>query len=272
MADIQSILVHLDSSERCAERIRVAQRLAESFDATAIGVYAVVPSLLRHPMGLDGMAGAMGLQEYDDECRARACRLWSSLAGTSARMRWTASPGDSIWNFESRAFYADLLLLGQRDEADAVVDETPADFVFHQVARSGRPVMVLPSAGSFDRVGETVLIAWKETREAAHAVAAALPWLRKARQVHAISYAEDEGASLNALHDYLARHGVAIIQHASQARDVAVGEDLLSRAADIGADLLVMGCYGHSRARELVLGGVSRTILRSMTLPVLMAH
>lgn len=272
MTDIKSILVHLDSSERCAERIRVASLLSRNFNATVTGVYAVIPSLLRYPLGLEGADGALGLLEYDDERRERAQRLWNSLAGESPMMHWGASLDGTIGDFERKAFYTDLIVVGQRDADDPAAVETPSDFILHQVRVSGRPVLLVPCAGTFPQVGKTVLIAWKETREAARAVSAAMPWLRMAEHVHAICYANDDGASLQALRHYLAQHEVTTTLHHEPNRDVDVGVDLLSRVADIGADLLVLGCYGHSRMREWVLGGVSRTILHSMTLPVLMAH
>lgn len=100
-----------------------------------------------------------------------------------------------------------------------------------------------------------------------------LPCLGKADNVHAISYADDGGLSLKSLHRYMAQHHVRITtHHGGSDESVDVGNDLLSRASDLGADLLVMGCYGHSRVREWILGGVSRTVLNSMTLPVLMAN
>lgn len=272
MSDIKSILLHLDSSARCAERTRIASRLADTFEATVTGVYGVIPSLLRYPMGLEGPAGAIGLQQYDDACREKANRLFSDISATSGRMRWEEVTGDSIGHFGRRALYADLLVLGQRDEDDAAAMDTPLDFVFSQVVGGGRPALLVPFAGSFASVGRTVLIAWKETREAARAVSAALPFLRKAQAVHAICYGEEAGASLGSLQHYLSAHQVKFTPHQGDLRDVDVGDDLLSRASDIGADLLVMGCYGHSRAREWVLGGASRTILRTMTVPVLMAH
>ena len=122
-----------------------------------------------------------------------------------------------------------------------------------------------PSFGS-------VFVAWKESREAARALAAALPILCKA---HTVQVALDKagGAYTDLLPQYLQRHGVQA-QYQTMAADAGshAGELMLSMAADCNADLMVMGCYGHSRGRELVLGGASRTVLQSMTLPVLMAH
>lgn len=119
------------------------------------------------------------------------------------------------------------------------------------------------------------MIAWKPTRESAHAVTAAIPFLRHSKRIH-LTLSDEDGAiaeQATALEGYLRLHGVqAPIQRHSSVSAETPGDGLLSLAADVGADLLVMGCYGHSRARKLVLGGASRTVLKSMTLPVLMAH
>lgn len=272
MSAIRSILLHLDSSERCAERIRIAANLATTFDAQVSGVYSVIPSMLRYPLGLDATSVLVDLERYDEECRRKASRLFNGQRAAGNRMRWEDVPGDAIGSLACRAIYADLLVLGQRDDAMPLAAETPSDFVFDLLARSGRPALVVPFAGSFASVGRTVLIAWKASREAARAVASALPWLSSAHKVHAIGYGEHAEQSLQCLQAYLSCHQVRVTAHLSAVRDVSVGEDLLSRAADLGADMMVMGCYGHSRAREWMLGGVSRSILRAMTVPVLMAH
>lgn len=143
---------------------------------------------------------------------------------------------------------------------------------FRQVAVSGNPVLLVPSVGTFLEIGRTVLIAWKETREAARAMHAALPYLGLVR-LTVFTRSGWCGLSLKSLHRYMAQHHVRITtHHGGSDESVDVGNDLLSRASDLGADLLVMGCYGHSRVREWILGGVSRTVLNSMTLPVLMAN
>ena len=144
------------------------------------------------------------------------------------------------------------------------------------MAISGKPVLILPYAGLLPSViGETVVVAWKPSREAARAVSAAIPLLRRARRVVIVSWSGNderiEGSPLD-LNSYLKLNGVEASWDRQGEEPEALGELLLSRAFDLEADLLVMGCYGHSRAREWVLGGTSRTVLRSMTLPVLMAH
>jgi nucleotide-binding universal stress UspA family protein len=176
--------------------------------------------------------------------------------------------------FSRQALYADMLVLGQHDPS-APSPGVPVDFPESVIAASGKPAIVLPYAGLPPSVGETVVIAWKTTREAARAVGAAVPMLQRARVVHVLSWTDEQepvgGARLD-LDGYLKLRGIEPIWHRESREPESIGELLLTRAFDLEADLLVMGCYGHTRAREWVLGGASRTVLRSMTLPVLMAH
>ena len=151
----------------------------------------------------------------------------------------------------------------------------PADFAESVLAASRKPALIVPWMGAPRGVGNTVVIAWKETPEAARAVAMAMPLLQRARQVHVLSWsstqAPEGGAGLS-LETYLRSHQVAPVWHRYDDEPSRLGELLLSATFDLEADLLVMGCYGHSRAREWVLGGTTRTVLQGMTLPVLMVH
>lgn len=135
---------------------------------------------------------------------------------------------------------------------------------------SGRPAFVLPHHGALEAVFETVVVGWKAAPEAARALVAAWPILRAARRVHVLGPAADlAGGELEA---HLRRHGVEARFETFEPSAAMAGELLLSRSGELGADLLVMGCYGHGRTREFVLGGATRGVLQSMTLPVLMAH
>ncbi|MDB5827093.1 MAG: putative universal stress protein [Variovorax sp.] len=279
MTSPKSILLHLDSSTRTATRVEVARKLADAFGARVTGMPCTLSALVRYPSALEGAAEAMAIMlALDKQSRDKAYATFMASGGDSARMHWVEPMNDAPWGFNRRALYADLLILAQRDGDSAYAGELPAEFVSTVLVESGRPALVLPyiATGSVDPVGRTVLVAWKETREAARAVSAALPWLRGAARVHAVCYGNAAESQLRSLQVYLDSHGVtAVVQAGVQVRGDDAGDagaHLLSLAADVGAELLVMGCYGHSRAREWVLGGVTRTILQSMTLPVLMSH
>ena len=269
----KTILLHLDCSARTTERVELARNLAEAFDAEVTGLPCTMSALMRYPYALEGAAEAVAImQALDKDCRDKAHAAFTAAGAGSPRMHWTEPMSDAPWGFARRALYADLLVLGQRDGDDPAAGELPADFVPSVLVECGKPALIVPYAGAIAPIGHTVLIAWKETRESARAVAAALPWLTRAQSVHAVCYGEAADASLHSLQDYLKAQGVSVAVHSGGPQEGNAGENLLSTAADLNADLLVMGCYGHSRAREWVLGGATRTILQSMTLPVLMSH
>lgn len=275
---LKQLLVHLDASPQAAQRLEAACRIGQAHGAAVTALYAVTPGFVELPFAPEiGPGVAASLHERDDGLRTRARAAFDRvLAAHGMKAAWAEVGNDPIMGvFAQQALYADLLVLGQAAPAEKRADGVPADFVETVLASSGKPALVLPYIGTSSTLGETVVVAWKPTREAARAVSAALPLLQRARQVHVLSWSDEDeavGGEGLSLGGYLQLHGVKAIWHQETQEPDLLGELLLSRAFDLEADLLVMGCYGHSRAREWVLGGTSRTVLRSMTLPVLMAH
>jgi nucleotide-binding universal stress UspA family protein len=156
-----------------------------------------------------------------------------------------------------RARHSDLAILGQPPRDDPR-EEFAIELANAVVMRCGRPVLFVPSVGDFPTIGERVLIAWKDSRESARAVADALPLLKDAKKVFAMAVTPEADETAN-----------------ERFTDVQLRtflELLLSQAADVGADLIVMGAYSRPRFTELVWGGVTRVMLGSMTAPVLMSH
>jgi len=142
---------------------------------------------------------------------------------------------------------------------------------------AGRPVLVVPYAGAFETVGKRILIAWDGTREANRALHDALPLFTdpEATVVFVGSHERDleqHRPALDRVVDHLRHHGVAARLEEALRGGLAVSDILLSRAADLGADLIVSGGYHHTQLREALLGGVSRELLEHMTVPVLMSH
>ncbi|EJL76429.1 universal stress protein UspA-like protein [Variovorax sp. CF313] len=270
----KSILLHLDGSARTVERIKLARQLAETFDAEVTARPCTLSALMRYPYAIEAAAEAVAImQEIDKDARDRMHATFIEHSAGSQRLHWAEPESDGPWGFARRALYADLMILGQGDRNDPMDGELPGDFLPSVLVQSGRPALVLPYAGPVGSIGRNVLVAWKETPESARAVTAALPWLRKAARVHVVAYGEDAEASLQRLQDYLRTQGVQnITLHPGGDNDDDVGNKLLSFAADLSSDMLVMGCYGHSRAREWVMGGATLSMLQWMTLPVLMSH
>ncbi len=290
MNELKSILLHLDASDTVAQRLRVAARLAQVHGAQLDILYAVLPAVLLVPYAFvaDGQAAPLLMAAqaevaersrlaFETECRA--------LGATG--LRWQASEDEPARALRQRAWGADLLVFGQSEPGTEAVAGVNSDLVATVLVDSGKPGLVLPYITPLPAIGETIgatigatiLIAWKPTREAARAVSAALPLLQRAAKVHLATWDEtvDGGGAVAtrapmAIETYLQRHGVAVQVHRGGRPGADIGELLLSLAADVQADLLVSGCYGHGRAREWVFGGVTRTLFRSMTLPVFMAH
>lgn len=275
MAALGTLLVHLDAGPHNAARLAVARDLASRHGADVTALYAVMSSFVEVPLALEAAGPALdALRALDDERRASARDAVERLAATPGpRVRW--AEGDSmapVGTFVQQAAYADLLVLGQR-EPQPHASGTPADFVESVVIGSGRPALVLPHVGVTTSPGRNVLVAWKESAASVHALAGAMPLLQKAERVTVVEWAA-EGAAAGPLgvRSHLAQHGVKAELRRYPDTPASTGELILSMAADLGADLVVMGCYGHSRAREWALGGATRTLLASMTVPVLMAH
>lgn len=267
----RSILVHLDDSHRCAARVALAAGIARAQGAHLLGLAPT--GVVSLPESLASRAAALAPAHEQLKARALGCveRFNAQVASLGlASHEGRLHDDDTLSAVLQHARTCDLVVLGQHDpehHAPLVSWDLPQQVFLH----AGRPVLVVPYAGEFKTSGEQVVVAWSDTREAARAMADALPLLRQARQVSLLAFNADDRGALDAAHAWLARHGVNS-KVETQATGLAIGDALLSRAFDLGADLLVMGGYGHSRAAELVTGGVTRSVLRQMTLPVLISH
>jgi nucleotide-binding universal stress UspA family protein len=278
----KDLLVVLDSETASRGRLALAAALAERFAAHLVGLYPLpVPEAPRHfgyydPALLEPFFRELRekSQEACDKER-EAFEHAASLRGLSAEWRAVADGLESDPALHAR--YADLTILGQIDP-----DRSDAELIRprpeHVTLASGRPILVVPYAGLYETVGRRVLIGWNATREATRAVNDAMPLLSAADVVTVLAIDAREGPDAHGelpgadISLHLARHGVKATIERTVSAGIPAGDVLLSRAADLGADLLVIGAYGHSRVRELLLGGATRSILRSMTLPVLMSH
>ncbi len=275
----KDILVHVNSSKHCAARIDAAIVLARHFEAHLIGLYTAqelyFPAFITAQLSPDLL---MSQQALSRELRDRARALFEERTrGTELNIEWREANGEPANMAALHARYADLSVIGQNDPDEALSD-SDYDLAEAVVLHSGRPALLIPYAGNFAKIGTHVLVAWNASPPATRAVNDAVPLLRRAKKVTVLAVNPDGGASGHgdvpgadiALH--LARHGVKAEADHVHADDIAVGEMILSRAADLGVDLIVMGAYGHARLRETVLGGATKTLLEHMTAPVFMSH
>jgi len=280
----RNLLLHLDATDACADRTAAAVNLAGRGNAHLTGLVALgtyqPPAWLQIPQSLlderrKAEQDAYQSLKSDLEKRARN-------AGVHSDVRWSSVSGDIIGHeIALHGRYADMAIVGQPDpDAPGPLDHAGLGEV---IVSSGRPTLVVPYIGPRTekgevRLGKRIMVAWDASREAARAVNDAMPLLESADHVDVLvanagkdtrKHGDEPGADI-ALH--LARHGVHVDVHRTETRDVEVGNILLSRLSDLDSDLLVMGGYAHSRLQELVLGGVTRTMLHNMTVPVLMSH
>jgi len=275
----RTILVHVDKSANAAERFRVAADLAGREGAHLVGTaMSGVPRYLYSGSMFEGSGVIIRdflehARKRADEALAQFRQVTAGFASCEVRRR----EEDEYSGLGLQARYADLVVLGQANPEERGEGALPLDLPENVAVNSGRPVLVVPYAGEFRSLGKHPMIAWNGSVEAARAVTAALPLLRRATNVTVAifdpepgtaSHGQEPGADI-AL--YLARHGVEVEVTVCPG-PIDIGNAILSTGANIDADLLVMGCYGHSRFREMMLGGASRTVLSSMTLPVLLAH
>ena len=274
----RTIVLHLDAAARRGERLALACEIALRHDAHLVGLFALPD--IRLPYSVGGTSGAIALaadRGRQDAAAAASEEFQAVTARNGVKSEWRRSTRDAAAALALSARYADLVIVGQHDpDARAEQERMPRYFVEDTVLSAGRPVLVVPYVGRYPRVGVRVLVAWNASREAARAVSDALPLLRGASAVEVVAFNPETGADHGEqagadIALYLARHGVNATA-ASQHGGIDAGAQILSRAADFSADLVVMGAYGHWRSRELVLGGATRTVLASMTTPVLMAH
>ena len=277
----RSILVHLDESPRCAARTELAASLAlahgahlrglaptglVNVPARAIPVGGLSPNYLDLAQaGLNERAGAL-VREFEQRVRMIGVESFDGRVDED----------DKVPSLVRHAGVHDLVVLGQTDRStpSATLDvAVPEQVLMH----GGTATLVVPTVGRFERIGQNVAIAWNATRESARALHDSMPMLRRARIVHLVCMERESDLhhvsrlQLNDARDWLNRHGVELHVHQEPVRG-DVGEALLSRADDLGADLVVMGGYGHSRMAEFLLGGVTRRLLAQMTMPILLSH
>ena len=194
----------------------------------------------------------------------------SGVASETRQLDATFGGAATLFAQVARRF--DISVVGQAQREQGATDELIIEGALFE---SGRPVIVVPYIQKSGLTLERVLVCWDGGRTAARAIADAMPFLERAKAVDLVIVAEerknDEITGVR-MSEHLARHGVAVSVKRIAKGDLAVQDVILSYAADSGADFMVMGGYGHSRLREFILGGVTRGILNSMTVPVLMSH
>jgi nucleotide-binding universal stress UspA family protein len=292
---IRDLLVCIDATAAGDARLKLAFNLARASKAHLTGAYTLSEVHVSRggaadfgvlpPAGMTGIGeervtpgGAVSEVFHDAEVADRVEHHFRGelrLAGIDGE--WHILPdGDSAALIEL-AKSVDLTITGQRSRSsgsDGAARFRPEDIVL----AAGRPVLVVPYAGTFEAVGKRILIAWDGTREANRALNDAMPLLEGAEAVSVMFVGasqrdlDQHRPALERIVGHLQRHGIKATSEATLRGGLAISDVLLSRAADLAADLIVSGGYHHSQLREALVGGVSRELLEHMTVPVLMSH
>ena len=271
----KDILIPIDDTKSYPTRLQAAITLARAHNAQLTGLY-ILPyyETLFYASAYIEMEL---LREEQEEAKARAkereAEFRATTESTGLTAEWIFVKGEPIHQLITHARRHDLVIIGQADPQDPY--SMGIGFASQMVLGGGRPVLIIPYIGPASTLGERIMVAWNGSREAVRAVNDALPLLARAKRVNVITInppgEENEISNADICH-HLNRHGIQTTTTYLPATDIEVGDALLSRAADDNIDLIIMGAYGHSRMREIVLGGATRHLLKFMTVPILMSH
>ena len=275
---IKDIVVNLSVGEKASPAGDYAVSVAAAFDAHLAGIAFLYDPIV--PVSGAGYipAEVIETQERDNEAATKAAldrfTTASARAGVTAEpLTLSASFAGVGEQFGRIARRFDLSIVGQAEPETSGVEEIIAESALFE---SGRPLIIVPYIQKAPLKLDRVMLCWDGSRAATRAIGDAMPLLHRAGRVEVVIVANErgkkdeiEGADMGA---HLARHGLNVEVNRTALGDIDVADVILSHAADAGSDFIVMGGYGHSRLREFVLGGVTRSIMRSMTAPVLMSH
>jgi nucleotide-binding universal stress UspA family protein len=268
----RTILVHVDLQPGSTERVRLAVDLARQFDAKLVGLSAALP---RPPVEaitadvIDASLIALERDEIKNEFDTAEQQFIALTAGAVVA-QWLALENFPVIAIADTASAADLVIVGRNP--GAVGGEYRAVNVGELIIRAGRPVLVVPSGVTSLRA-RSVMIAWKNTREARRAVSDTLPLLKRTESVTIAEVQEDqETSSVGGIEAFLSGHAVKFRSEVIEREKGSIEDQLSSFAERIAADLVVAGGYGHTRIRELMFGGVTRSMISRFAAPCLLSH
>jgi nucleotide-binding universal stress UspA family protein len=274
----KELIVHIKNDEAQEPYLQITTQLARRFSARATGIFPLPDlALMRHV--LDRVSDESAIQQYVREAYERAeryeARFRQAMQRSSVDCDWRTGEGDPAQIMVLAGRVADLIVIEQRKPQ---VNESAWDVPETVALSSGTPTLVVPHSRSFGDIGKRILIAWNGGREAARAISSALPLLDAADSIVVLNGLSKEQFTTVTrrpqLHvrRRLMAHCANVEVADFQPRSGEEGTEILSSAQAHGCDLIVMGAYGHSRVRELLLGGATREIFRNMDRPVLFAH
>jgi nucleotide-binding universal stress UspA family protein len=285
---LRDILIYLDQSEHALERLHLAADLARRHQSrlTALYVRELSP-VQRHQQSIAelGQGSARAISQTNRQIRHSIDeaieRLQSALEeirlNYELEIEWRCLDGVGSIIVPQHARFADLCVLSQ--DVSATAAATEYTFSEELLFVTGRPVIFVPTHGSFKTLGQHILVAWNSSRAATRAVNDALPLIERAQQVTVLAvnpaqFAKRYGAlAPEKMVEHLRRHGAQVtgVSRDDVASDL-IADAVQAEALRVGADLIVAGAFGHPRLWEKLMGGVTRDLLARMQLPVLMSY
>ena len=278
--DFKNLLLHLEHSSGCQNRLQVAFALAKKYDALITGLFVVpdyvVPSYVEAQISVDLIT------DVTEKALARARETLSGYQkmADEAGVKLDAHvlEGQLIPILREHSKYSDLLLLGQDHPDDP--DNASYGLADALLFEGACACMVVPHSGKLAAPGQRVLLTWNASRESARALREAMPILVAADEVVVLSSEPDDADAeiarghphADELARFLESHGIESISSGIADLDISTSDAILGQAAEMNADLIIMGAYGHARLREIILGGVTRDLLKQSTIPLFLAH
>ena len=278
--DLKNILIHLDHSSGCQNRLKVAFDLANSFGAKLNGLFVVpdyvVPSYVEAQISVDLITDVTEKAITRAKEKLAEYQKLADDAGVSLQAQ--VIEGQVIPILREHSKYADLLVLGQDQPDDP--DNASYGLADALLFEGGCACLVVPHSGKLAVPGKRVLLTWNASRESARALREAMPFLTRAESVVVLSSEPDDGNDdiarghphAQELSRFLESHGIDAVSSGISDPDISASDAIIGQAADMNADLIVMGAYGHARLREIILGGVTRDLLKQSLVPLLLAH
>lgn len=273
---IKQLLLHLDHSSGCKNRLESGFQLATKFDAQLRGILVVpdyiIPAYVEAQISVDLTA------DITEKAIARARQqivTYQALADEAGvAMQAQVVEGQLTPVLREYSKYSDLLLLGQDHPDDP--DNTSYALANDLLLEGACACLVIPHSGDISPPGKRILIAWNASRESARAVREAMPFLTRAEQVVVLFAGADQKREddehIREIARYLSAHGIDSVAGGVSGADMRPADAIMAQAADMNADLIVMGAYGHMRLREVILGSATRDMLKQAPVTLLLAH
>jgi nucleotide-binding universal stress UspA family protein len=278
--DIKNILLHLDHSSGCQNRLQTAFAMASNYDALITGLFVVpdyvVPSYVEAQISVDLIT------DVTEKALARARDTLSEYqkmaAAAGVTMDAHVVEGQVIPILREHSKYSDLLMLGQDQPDDP--DNASYGLADALLFEGACACMMVPHSGKLALPGKRILLTWNASRESARALREAMPMLKTAETLVVLSSEPDDADATIArghphadeLARFLESHGIESVSSGINDLDISASDAILGQAAEMDADMIVMGAYGHARLREIILGGVTRDLLKQSPIPLFLAH